>query len=106
MTLAVTKTSVFLFRRSFDFAQDDRLVCQGDIVIPTKTALSSQPKRQCRPDQNDAVIPTAVEGSHDDGSDQDLGFLFRRSFGFAQDERLVCQGDIVIPTKTALSSRP
>ena len=30
MTLAMTKTSVFLFRRSFGFAQDDRLVCQGD----------------------------------------------------------------------------
>ena len=46
MTLAVTKTSGFLFRRSFGFAQDDRLVCQ-----------------------NDTVIPTGVEGSHDAGSD-------------------------------------
>jgi len=30
MTLAVTKTIGSLFRRSFDFAQDDRLECQSD----------------------------------------------------------------------------
>ena len=30
MTLAVTQELWFLFRRSFGFAQDDRLGCQGD----------------------------------------------------------------------------
>ena len=73
MTLAVTKTTVSLFRRSFGFAQDDRLVCQFDqnTVVSTKT-LSSRPKH-CRLDQN-TVIPTAVEGSHDVGSILDFWF--------------------------------
>jgi hypothetical protein len=54
-------------KRSFGFAQDDKLVRHPDHII------------LCLPDAPYAVIPTAVEGS------QPVG---RRSFGFAQNDRL------------------
>ena len=58
MTMAVTKTSVFLFRRSFDFAQDDRFVpsCHAmtiDFRVSDQTGCV--PKRHCHPDRSGGI---------------------------------------------------
>ena len=68
-------------------------------VIPTLNTLLSRPTIHCHPDPQYTVIPTAVEGS------QPVG---RRSFGYAQDDKLGCHSDSqhpVIPTHNTLSSR-
>ena len=77
------------------------------IVRLGRTNPSSRLHYTCYPDRTilviptaQPVIPTAVEGSHPVG---------RRSFGFAQDDRLGCHPDRTIPviaTAQSLSSRP
>jgi len=74
-------------KRSFGFAQDDKLVGNPDTpysAIPTCPTLSSRHALLCHSDTPYPVIPTAVEGS------QPVG---RRSFGFAQDDKLVGNPD-------------
>ena len=70
------------------------------IVRLGRTNPSSRLHYTCYPDRTILVIPAAVEGPHPVG---------RRSFGFAQDDRLGCHPDCtisVIPTAQSLSSRP
>ena len=47
MTLAVTQGLAYLFRRSFDFAQDDRFGCQSGQL---QCCIPDQLQR-CHPDQ-------------------------------------------------------
>jgi len=66
-------------RRSFGFAQGDRVGCQSDGdpsaslrmtglgAIPAAPTLI-RPHLTCNPDRHHSVIPTAVEGSHPVGT--------------------------------------
>jgi len=64
--LAETQAVGSLFRRSFDFAQDDRRGC--DDRLGGMTGLCAIQSSYS------AVIPTGVEGSHQVGRDSGRGF--------------------------------